>query len=459
MKIRNKTRFFLTILAILLFFFRCWDPTIIYSEELLIIDAVKSMINGGSYIVPAINHLPDFSKPPLIYWVLIPFYRLYSNYFISGRLVMGLFGIGILFLNYKYTKLITNKIVALWSSILLVSSPLILYFTKTINIDLPNTFFILVSLYSYEQSKKNSEWYWLTGLGLGLCVLTRSYFVIFPIFVIMFDVIYNRSNRTPAKGIAIIFITMLIVSLPWHILAFTKSPSAFLRDYIDLPINNHWFNKIPGDQTTSFLYYLNIFILFPPSAFGIIHLVQKRFKHLSNTEILLSFWTILGLSILTLAPTRHEWYLFPILPPLAILAGIYISNNININLTSFQNFFLRLMVGTIIISPAILLVTSPLPESSIITAVNAVEKVSKSADKIIELNYPLIPETTFFPNRRIEIISSSTLSQTTTASSQLYVIARTGDFPTDLKSVKIKQLVNQNGLSAYEIISDIPKSN
>jgi 4-amino-4-deoxy-L-arabinose transferase-like glycosyltransferase len=364
---------------------------------------------------------------------------------------MVLFALGIIFLNYKYARLVSDKLSALWSCVFLATSPLIIFFTKTVNIDLPNLFFMLFSLYAYEKSKKSGEWYWLLGIGLGLSVLTRSFFVIFPAAVIIFDILNARHDRSSVKGIIIAFITLLLVSVPWHIIAFIYSSSAFIRDYIDLPVINHWMSKIPGDSQTNIFFYLNILILFPPVFIALIQPVHKKFRHLSQTEKTLIFWAGFVLLILSVAPTRHEWYLFPALPPLSILAGIYTASQFNLYPGTFRNFFLRLATGTIILSPSVLLFTAALPQSAVIGAVQAVEKVSAVNDGIIELNYPLIPETSFFPKRKVEILSAVSLNQIIATQSNTYIIAKTADFPRDLPDVNVTRIFENNGIGAYAV--------
>ncbi len=352
-----KWLLYIVIPSILLW--KIWDPTVIFTDELLINDTAMAMANGGSWIVPTLHAEPHFAKPPLVYWFLALLLKIFPHPFITGRFLMTLFAIGIVYIAYKLHP-------SRWTVLFLTCSIPLIYFTKTTNIDIPNAFFSLLTVYCIFQKKP--VW---AGSALGLGILTRSYLALFPLAIPLVRKNYTESLK--------IFVIALLVAAPWHIAAYVVSPDAFVREYISLPLLH--IGAIPGDSPSSPFFYLNLIILFPPV---ILAIFQK------NT---LWMWILPYLIVLTLSQTRHEWYLLPIIPPLAIIAAKFIEDH--------KHPLIQWASYTMIIFPLAMIAFLPLPESEIISAVKTAEKYLAPGEPIYELKYSLIPVTSTFPGRPV----------------------------------------------------------
>jgi 4-amino-4-deoxy-L-arabinose transferase-like glycosyltransferase len=350
-------------LGIILFFYNIWNPTVIFTDELLINDSARAMANGGSWIVPTIKGSPSFTKPPLVLWLIALMRTLYPHSFIAGRILMGLFGMGILYFTYK----LSASRVSVW--LLMCSLPMI-YFTKTANIDVPSAFFSIAMVYFYSR-----RFPLLAGVCLGLGILTRSYFAFFPLILPLYEKNYSELRRILGVG--------LLLALPWHILAYTQEPVIFWRDYVSL-VTRH-FTIIPGDTASTLHYYLRLFILYPPLVFALF------VKHAYWS------WILLFLAVLTVSQTRHEWYVISIIPPLSILAGTYLAKH--------THFLIRWSALSMLLFPAAMLFFLPLPESQTTRAVRLAETQMGPDETLYELHYPLIPLTSTYPVRRVIITS------------------------------------------------------
>jgi hypothetical protein len=243
---------------------------------------------------------------------------------------------------------VKNNSIPLLSISLLLASPLFLATTKSASLDLTATAFMTGAIYFYLKNKLllNSskvtptrlpikmEGIILPAILIALGLLTRSFLALTPIGLIIADQTINPPNRWQFKHWLTFIITILLITLPWHIAIYLLYPQDFLQTYLGFNIVKHAIQLTPGYQQTQPYYYIielikNIPWLLPFLTAGTLFLQyfkkslkrnNKITKKQSNSTIIFLFiWFLLPLLTLSLASTRHTWYIVQITPPLSIL--------------------------------------------------------------------------------------------------------------------------------------------
>ncbi len=397
----------LLILSLFLFSYRVWSPAVIFTDELFIEDAAYTMAHGGSWVIPTIAGEPYLAKPPLLYWITAPLYWFFSPQPWVYRIWMVPFGIGTVWVTYLLAKKWYGEKSGFFAGLFVATSIPFVYFTKTGNFDLPNAFFAILTIYFYNLSKKNSRYLILAALSFSLGILNRSFLALTPLIVIAADWIRFHKNRPPFILTSLFLI--LIFTLPWHILAFNANARAFASEYIGLPLTYHAQGIVPGDTASTPFYYLILFVLFPPTIFALLFM-YKKVKPLTSPMLQLLLSTLIPFLILSLSPTRHEWYIVPLVPFLAIMAGNFVGSSLHYSSQpSLKQFLLLIATCTMLLSAPFALLLSPLPQAETVTIGNMLIARTKPTEEIWMWKYPFLPVTRFYPGRKTRVVAEKTI--------------------------------------------------
>jgi len=405
--IKEKKYLVLIVIVIFCTFFRFGEDRVIFTDELLIEDASFGFSKGEWLIVPKINGKIDLAKPPLVYWITSLPYFLAEPQPWTRNLLQPLFGVGLVAVIFLFAKRFYDDKSAFWSVAFLVTSFPYIFFTKTANFDLANAFFVTAAIYVYNLSKTRKKYLGLLTVLLTITVLTRSFLAIFAYGTIVLDFLFQKKRALSLKKIFVVILTSLILSLPWHILAYKNAPNNFIEQYIKIPTSYHAQGTLLGETQNPLSYYLLIFILFPAGGFSLIYLFQTVRKVRKNTiDIQLIFWFLIIFILLTVSKTRHLWYAVPIIVPLSLLAGRFVSLNLKKEEFNFKHILISAFAIVCLVIYPLLIIFRPLPEADIIRATRTFLKATASYRELYIWKYPFLPVTRFFPNRSVLLISS-----------------------------------------------------
>ncbi len=129
---------------------------------------------------------------------------------------------------------LTNRLVALITTGLLMTYPFLLWLTKQPNSEIP---FIAVLFLSFSAllsaclwQKKNELWFLLSGFLLGLAMLIRPIAVFFPLmFVISIFIFLDKTPKKMKLITSLLFIIgVLLAVLPWEIHVINKTGKVVL---------------------------------------------------------------------------------------------------------------------------------------------------------------------------------------------------------------------------------------
>lgn len=411
MKSKYVTILIFLVLSILIFY-GSWKDNIIFTDEILFEEAAYQMVKTGDFLAPRQQDEIWLEKPPLYFWTTALIYQFTKPSPLARRLPVLVTAIATLFLTYKLARYFYKQEVAQWAIILLATTPLFLYFTKTAILDIPATFFITAAIYTYLLAKNNTPWIFLSGLLLGLGILTRSFLALTPILIIAIDQLLISKQKIPVKFLALALTLALAISLPWHFYAFNKYPERFTADYLGFNITSHLLKPTPGHLNLSLKEFLvAIFLKFNPLALLSIAILFTKRK-MKNSEKILPLWIASSLLPLSLSATRHEWYAIQALPPIAILASLgllQMKKRIKAKLDPIRWEFVRVLALSLLLSLPIAVFLSIPQETPVITMLNAFIERTPNNTPLYNLEFQFTPQSSLFNPRETPILETHQL--------------------------------------------------
>src|SRR6185436_702942 len=150
-----------------------WD-----SNEAFYAETPREMIESRDYVNPTFNFRPRLNKPPLSYWLVVPFYALMGVTETAERLVIVLGALLMIATAYGLGRIAYSVEAGLFAAIGLAAAPRFLMFSRRILIDVYLAMFMTMALMMFMLAEKKPErrplFLILMCVSRGLGVLTKG---------------------------------------------------------------------------------------------------------------------------------------------------------------------------------------------------------------------------------------------------------------------------------------------
>lgn len=283
-------------------------------------------------------------KQPLFMWTVIPFLKLINDPLVAGRAVSIACGIVSLVGIFLLTNLLfKSQKAALLAVLLYAFSPFTFFFERMALVDsMLSAFGIWTLLLAVAAAKTlRLDYAMLAGFALGGALLTKSPAIFFVILLPAVFIFVKKPIHL-IKLAALLAVTYLIGYGLYNILRL--GPNFHLigsrnADYV-FPLNHLWLNpKDPFifhfDRALEWIWAMGPWPLFILAAIGLVFLFKKHKKE----ALFLIAWFLFPLGIQSMfAKVFTARYIFFLIPPLYILAGVSILT---------KRWFRRLVFGLV----------------------------------------------------------------------------------------------------------------
>jgi 4-amino-4-deoxy-L-arabinose transferase-like glycosyltransferase len=164
--------------AILPYFVGLGATSIVDANEAYYAETPREMLEAGDCLNPAFNYEPRFNKPPLSYWVVAFFYRMFGVSLWSARLPIALGAMVILATAFVLGRVAFSTEAGLIAALTLATSPRLLLFSRRIIIDIYTAMFCGLALLFFVLAEfrptRRRLWVILMYASVGLGVLTKG---------------------------------------------------------------------------------------------------------------------------------------------------------------------------------------------------------------------------------------------------------------------------------------------
>jgi 4-amino-4-deoxy-L-arabinose transferase-like glycosyltransferase len=337
-KIKN---YIFIVIMVMLAFFLYGLPNFYAPDETRYSEVAREMLANHDFIIPYINGIVFFHKPPLIYWIMDVFMSIFGENTWGARLANPFFVlVCMLFVYYAVNKLLQSKVVALLSVIITLTTVLILFVGRYLNIDMGIAVFLNLTMLSYWLSLKYDDDYKISSLWLlmafvfsGLAVMTKGLMgVVFPMAIVgLYSITMNEWRRLIDIRLYIGLAIVGIISLPWVLLV-DQQYSDFAYYYIVIQQILRYSTNEQNRDVSKIIYLLAFTGAFFPW-FGFLPQALKEFfskagfknRKQNKNNWFLFIWGIFIFVFFGISQSFLFGYLAPLMLPFGILIAIYIA--------------------------------------------------------------------------------------------------------------------------------------
>ena len=320
----------------------------------------REMVIDGNWLLTTMNELPRYEKPPLPSWITAIFGWIFGiNNVVALRFPTMLMAILLGYTAYKLSlKLLNNKLDALVSALVLLTSFYIIGITVEAPWDIYTHGFMLMGIYFLYPFFNGLHNQWrnsiLAGILIGLSIMSKgpiSFYGLLLPFLLAYGIVYKYKGFRQGKKVLptlLIIVIALGVGLWWFVYVRFADPDAFLAITKKETSNWHSYNVRP------FYYYWSFFVqsglwTIPALVSLFYPYLIKRVKY-KQVYKLTFLWTIIAVVLLSIIPEKKSRYLVPVLIPLALNIGIYFSyifTHFKTKLSAKERFPINLHFGIV----------------------------------------------------------------------------------------------------------------
>ena len=326
-------RLLVAVAAFLIFFAGLDAFPLIEPDEGRYAEIPREMLAGGDFVLPHLNGVLYFEKPPLYYWLNAAALTLPGRPELLCRLAGALFGLAGVGLAWALGRSIGGPRVARVSGLVLGSSPLWVALSRATIIDMTLTFFLSATLTCFwlAQEREKGErgerllWYGMFAAA-ALATLAKGLigFVI-PGAVIFFYLLFARRwrllLRVPWVGGILLFLT---IAAPWHVLAARRSPDFLWFYFVHEHLQRYATSEARRQAPFWFFAAILAVGLLPWS--GLLPAAARLFRGTGRRDrgglIFLACWAGFVFVFFSVSQSKLVPYILPAIPPLAVLIAL-----------------------------------------------------------------------------------------------------------------------------------------
>ncbi len=347
----NRYILILIILASLFYFWKLGQGSLADFDEAIYAQMAKEIVRSGDWFTMHLNGLPRFKKPPLYTWLTAASFKIFGPGEFGARFPSALFGVlGILATYFLGKELFKDERTGFLGALILLTTIGYSQMPRQAMMSTTLTFFIVLSLYFFSKAREKSRYLILSGLSIGLAIMTKGVIGLLPLAIIGIFLIFKTTDTprrcTPRRCIEFIrdknfywgLLLLLLVASPWHLGQLLINKKDFLNMYIFDTLSEH----TSGNIKNLGFYPLTLLYSFFPWTVLAFFALPRVFSGKKSPHILLLIWILLPLTLFTFSGNRLYWHIVPLYPALSLLVAQFLrEKKVKLPILSFQSLLGR----------------------------------------------------------------------------------------------------------------------
>ena len=325
-------------------------PSLMDDVDAVQAQIARNMLTSGDWVTARIDGIIYLEKSPLIYWLIAIAYKIFGAFDWAARIPVALSCVALAWVTAAFGTWAFGRRAGFYSGLCMATGIGLFLFTRILIPDVMLTGTIALSMWAFlrvldDQERRPRLWAFLLAASLGVGLLLKSTVaLLFPgaaafLYLLLTRQLFSRKVWTrlrPWSGLAI----MLVIAVPWHVLAALRNPPYFDLTMRSVPGEYHgflWFYfmneqvlrflnlRYPRDYNTVprvYFWLFHLVWLFPWSVYfqAVARLSFKPVDRAGQTRLLALCWIGFLLVFFTFSTTQ-EYYSMPCYPALALLLG------------------------------------------------------------------------------------------------------------------------------------------
>ena len=331
-------------------------PSLMDDVDAVQAQIARNMLTSGDWVTARLDGVVYLEKAPLIYWAMAGAYKILGAQDWVARLPIALSAIALCWLTMAFGTWAFGKRAGIYAGLCIGTCIGLFLFTRILIPDVMLTFTVALGMWAFLRTLDDEEehprvWAFVFAASLGIGLLLKSLIgILFPVAAaVIYLAVTGQIFRAevwrrlrPFSGLLVV----LVIAVPWHVLATIRNPPYFAFTLHSGPGQYHgffWFFFIneqllrflnlryPRDYDTVprlYFWLLHLLWLFPWSVYfpAIAKLSFKPADRAGRARLLALCWVGFVLVFFTFSTTQ-EYYSMPCYPALALLLGSAISMN------------------------------------------------------------------------------------------------------------------------------------
>lgn len=310
------------------------QPPLVDWDEATYAEVAHEAIASESYVHFTWNGETYLKKPPLLLWMVIGSFRVFGESAWAARLPSVAAGVGTLLLLYFSAAALVGRLAGMLAGLLPLGFYLfVLRGGRECATDGPLVFFNTLAVFALIRAPTNRGWLSVTGMAIGLAVLSKGLAGLVPLGVAMFAIALVPGLRTLGiKGWLRIAGMACVVIAPWLIYELITNGRLFWQIYVKeetlLRVASHVeaHREVAAATLPTFFREVQFLwvVLLPLAGLGAAA-CHRNWRvdslRIPGAVLVWMIWLALELAVACAVKTKLGWYVLPALPPVALLCG------------------------------------------------------------------------------------------------------------------------------------------
>jgi 4-amino-4-deoxy-L-arabinose transferase-like glycosyltransferase len=279
----------------------------------------RAMAATGDWITPRLWGQPWFEKPALLYWMTAAGFKAGLGADWAPRLPVALVSVAFLIYFFVVLRREFGDRAAWYSAAILATSAGWLVYSHVAITDLPmSAAFAAAMLLAGSSEPRASASAFFSGVFLGLAVFAKG---LVPL-VLFIPALWFLRHRV--RDLAILFGVAALIATPWYVLVTLRNGTPFLQEFF-------WKHHFDRFVSSTLLHGQPIWFYVPILLAGLfpwtpmLALLFKRRLYMDRRAQFLLAWFAWGFIFFSASRNKLPGYLLPLLPAVAALMGIALS--------------------------------------------------------------------------------------------------------------------------------------
>jgi 4-amino-4-deoxy-L-arabinose transferase-like glycosyltransferase len=325
-------------------------PSLMDDVDAVQAQIARNMLASGDWVTARLDGVAYLEKTPLHYWIVAGFYKVFGIRDWIARIPFALSAVALALLTASFGVWAFGRRAGLYCGLCMSTCVGLFLFTRILIPDVMLTVTITLVMWAFLRTLDPTEtnpgiWAAILAVSLGVGLLLKSLVaIVLPVATILIYLLLTRQLFSPETRQRLhpfrSTLIVLLIALPWHVLATLRNPPYFDFSFHSGPGQYHgflWFFfmneqvlrflnlRYPRDYNTVprlYFWVFHLLWLFPWSVYlpAIAKLSFKPVDRAGQTRLLALSWIGCLLIFFTFSTTQ-EYYSMPCYPAFALLLG------------------------------------------------------------------------------------------------------------------------------------------
>jgi len=312
------------LLSYFLFFFNLGSYSLKEPDEGRYAEIPREMVEQGDYLVPHLNYVRYFEKPPLLYWVTAASYKLFGINEWSFRLPNALVALLCAIILYLFARRWFFYETGFFGALILISCFGFFAMTHIVTTDMLFTFLLFGALLCFNEYYRGHRrfFFYLFHIALAMATLTKGPVALILVGATILIYLYTEKRLSFLRDIFNVrgVLLFMVITLPWFISISLREKEFLQFFFIDQNILRFLTTK--HNRSGPPYYFISILAagMLPWSVF----LPRAIIGLWRNNELRIFFiWSAVVFLFFSISGSKLPPYILPLFPPLSLVMGYF----------------------------------------------------------------------------------------------------------------------------------------